>query len=171
MKPKGTDRHRTPGFQGWGRLHLCVITLLLPLFSHSFPARGVEAVWQADILLQVNAARAAAGLPALIWNNRLASAAAAHAADLQTCGRLSHDGCDGSDVVQRLQRVAYRYRAGAENIALCVCDAAGVVQLWLNSEGHRRNLLHAGVTELGADTRIDTGDARRALWVLVLGRE
>lgn len=146
-----------------------VLPLMLLLLAH--PAAAMEAVWQADILFQVNAARAATGLPALVWNNRLASAASAHAADLQACGKLSHDGCDGSDVVLRLQRAGYRHRIGAENLAVCVCDAAGAVQLWLNSEGHRRNLLLPGVTEMGADTRIDTGDPRRALWVLVLGRE
>lgn len=153
------------------RLYLAVAALLLLALPAPTSPRAMEAMWQADLLFHVNAVRTTHGLPPLIWNIRLAEAASAHAADLQPCNTLSHDGCDGSNLALRLQRVAYHYRAGAENIALCVCDAAETVRLWMTSEGHRRNLLHAGVTEMGADTRVDTGDIRRALWVLVLGRE
>lgn len=148
-----------------------MIALLLPLFGRIPQAAAMDEIWQSELLFHVNAMRAASSLPPLAWNARLAQAAIAHAADLQRCNRLSHDGCDGSNLVLRLQRVAYRYRAGAENIALCPCDVAEVVRLWMQSEGHRRNLLHAGVTEMGAETRVDPTELRRSLWVLVLGRE
>lgn len=131
----------------------------------------MEAVWQADILFQVNAARATHGLAALRWNARLAEAAAMHAADLQTCRKLAHEGCDGSDLPLRAQRAGYAFRRVSENLALCPCDAANVVQLWLDSDGHRRNLLDPNVSELGADTRADATDLRRQQWVLVMGRE
>ncbi|MFN4274806.1 MAG: CAP domain-containing protein [Ferrovibrio sp.] len=150
-------------------LFFCALLMLAPYFCRN--AAAMESEWRAEILHHVNAARAGAGLAPLTWNSRLADAATRHAADLQSCGKLAHDGCDGSNLPQRLDRVAYRYRAAAENLALCACDAAGVVQLWLGSEGHRRNLLNPAVTELGADTRVDITDPRRALWVLVLGRE
>lgn len=147
------------------------LAILLPLALQggNAAAQGI-ADWQANLLRVVNAARADARLPPLAWNTRLAAAAAQHAADLQRCGKLAHEGCDGSDLPQRLARASYQYRAAAENLALCACDADGAVSLWLGSEGHRRNLLNPNVTELGADTRIDTGDPRRTLWVLVLGR-
>ena len=48
---------------------------------------------------------------------------------------------------------------------------AGVVQAWLHSEGHRRNLLDPNVSEMGADTRADAADLRRQQWVLVMGRQ
>ncbi len=131
----------------------------------------MEAIWQSDILFQVNAARAAHGLPPLHWNARLAEAAAMHAADLQRCGKLAHDGCDGSDLRQRAARAGYAFRRISENLALCPCDAAAVVPLWLASEGHRRNLLDPNVTEMGVDTRIDAADLRRQQWVLVMGRQ
>lgn len=131
----------------------------------------MEAVWQADILFQVNAARATHGLAPLRWNARLAEAAAMHAADLQRCRKLAHDGCDGSDLPLRAQRAGYAFRRVSENLALCLCDAANVVQLWLDSDGHRRNLLDPNVSELGADTRADATDLRRQQWVLVMGRE
>lgn len=144
--------------------------LLLPLFGHN-PAIAMDAIWQSDILFQVNAARTAHGLAPLQWNARLADAAAAHAADLQRCGKLAHDGCDGNQLPQRATRAGYAFRRISENLALCPCDAAAVVPLWLNSEGHRRNLLDPNVTEMGADTRLDNADLRRQQWVLVMGRE
>lgn len=150
-------------------LFFCALLMLAPYFCRN--AAAMEAEWRAEILHHVNVARTNAGLAPLTWNSRLADAASWHAADLQRCGKLSHEGCDGSALPQRLDRAAYRYRAAAENLALCACDAVGVVRLWLDSEGHRRNLLNPGITELGADTRVDTTDPRRALWVLVLGRE
>lgn len=145
--------------------------LVLLLLSSLRPALAMEALWQADILFQVNAARAARSLPPLQWNPRLAAAAASHASDLQTCSKLAHDGCTGSTLPQRAEQAGYAYRRVAENLALCACDAADVVRLWLTSAGHRANLLDPNVTELGADTRVDAADLRRAQWVLVLGRE
>lgn len=128
-------------------------------------------MWKNDLLQQVNTVRASHGLPALQWSARLAQAAAAHVADLQRCGKVAHEGCDGSDPVQRIRRVGYQPRNAAENIGLCACDAAEVVRLWMQSDNHRRNILHPTVTEMGADTRIDPVDPRRALWVQVFGRE
>lgn len=147
------------------------MTLLLPLFGHIPASAAMEAIWQSDILFHVNAARAGQNLAPLQWNARLAAAAAVHAADLQVCRKLAHDGCDGSDLPLRTQRAGYAFRRVSENLALCPCDAADVVQLWLNSEGHRRNLLDPNVSEMGADTRVDAADLHRQQWVLVMGRQ
>lgn len=148
------------------------MALLLPLFGHIHAAAATDLLWQRDILFHVNAARAAQqGLAPLQWNARLAEAAKMHAADLQSCGKLAHDGCDGSDLPLRAQRAGYSFRRISENLALCPCDGAEVVQAWLGSEGHRRNLLDPNVSELGADTRADAGDLRRQQWVLVMGRQ
>jgi len=146
-----------------------MIALLLP--GLSAPLFAQDADWQRDILLQVNAARTAQGLAPLQWDTRLAAAATAHAIDIQSCRRLTHEGCDGSTLPQRAARAGYGFRRVSENLALCDCDAASVVQLWLGSDGHRRNLLDPDVRALGADTRIDAADLRRQQWVLVMGRE
>lgn len=150
------------------RLALTIL-LLLTLQGGNAVAQGI-ADWQSELLHAVNTARATHGLAPLAWSGRLAGAAAAHAADLQSCGRIAHEGCDGSDLARRLNRIGYGFRMAAENLAVCACDADGVVRLWLGSDGHRRNLLNPNVTEIGADTRADPTDLRRALWVLVLGR-
>ncbi|MCW0235217.1 MAG: CAP domain-containing protein [Ferrovibrio sp.] len=148
-----------------------VLLIAIALLGHAPSPQAMEAIWQADILFQVNAARAAQTLPPLHWNDRLAATAAAHAADLQRCRQLTHEGCDGNSLPQRAAQAGYAFRRISENLALCPCDAAGVVQLWLLSDGHRRNLLDPDVSELGADTRADAADLRRQQWVLVMGRE
>lgn len=159
------DRRGRRGIQA---LFFCGLLLLAPYFCRI--AAALDAAWDYEVLHHVNLARAAAGLAPLRWNDRLADAAANHAADLQTCGRLDHTGCDGSDLKLRLDRVGYAYRRAAENLALCMCPPAEAVALWLASDGHRANLLDPAVAELGAAMRPDTADARRQLWVLVLGR-
>ncbi|WP_298720810.1 CAP domain-containing protein [uncultured Ferrovibrio sp.] len=132
---------------------------------------AAETSWQNQLLAAVNATRATHNLALLRWSDRLAEAALAHAADLQTCGKLSHEGCDGGDLRRRLHQAGYRFRNAAENIALCLCDPSEVVRLWMNSEGHRRNLLDPSIVELGGSRLSDREDFRRDLWVLVLGRE
>jgi uncharacterized protein YkwD len=160
--------HRRHGWPARRLAAILLILLLLPVIGGA-RAASRDAPLPA-MLAAVNAARAGAGLPALYWDTRLAAAAAAHAADLQTCMQLSHSGCDGSDLALRLRRADYPYRFGAENLALCACDAAEAVRLWLGSEGHRRNLLAPAADALGAARLTDTGDPRRVLWVLVLGK-
>jgi len=156
-------------YRRWASSLICLFLLVFIGSPRNSAAAGRDAAPQA-ILAAVNAARATAGLPPLAWDSRLATAATRHARDLQRCGRLSHTGCNGSDLVGRLRDAGFAYRFGAENLALCACDAAEVVRLWLDSDGHRRNLLNPVATGLGADTRTDTEDPRRVLWVLVLGK-
>lgn len=125
--------------------------------------------WQADIVARVNAVRAAHGLAPLTWNRRLGAAADAHALDLYRAGRLSHEGRDGATMAERLRDVGYAYRAAAENLALCDCDAAEVVRRWMTSDGHRRNLLNPDLREMGAGVMDDPDKKGRVLWVLNLG--
>lgn len=141
--------------------------LLLALAHLGGAAAAMEADWANMLLFHVNEARQQHGAPPVRWNGQLAAAAGAHARDLLTCNILSHAGCDGSDLRQRLDRAGYAWRMAAENLALCACDAAQVVTLWMESEGHRRNLLNAEAEEIGAATLRDRGG--HDVWVLVFG--
>ncbi len=122
---------------------------------------------EADLLRAVNAERANHGLALLQADAQLRQAAQAHADDLPLCGRLSHDGCDDSDLRQRLRRASYAYAQAAENIALGTPDAAATLAAWLNSPGHRANLLRPDLREAGLGLGQLNG---QILWVLVLGR-
>jgi len=96
-----------------------------------------------------NARRAQYGLPALSVNGALTNAAQAHSADQAAVRRMSHAGTDGSDVSARLDRVGYAYSAWGENVAAGYGDAGGVMNGWMNSSGHRANILNGNYTQIG----------------------
>ncbi len=64
-------------------------------------------------------------------------------------GAISHTGPDGSTPGQRLTRCGYRWSAYGENLAAGYLDAEQVVNAWMNSPGHRRNILNRKVREIG----------------------
>jgi uncharacterized protein YkwD len=114
----------------------------------------------------VNAVRARAGLPAVQTSSRLASAAQRYACQLARSGTFAHRGPDGSDLRTRVSATGYPACRAAENLALGH-DAATVVPAWMDSRGHRRNLLDAEVQDVGLGVAVAGG---RPYIVLVLGR-
>ena len=144
------------------RRRLVITGLLLAGVAWACPAQADPA-----LLAAINAERQRAGLGRLQADAALDAAAAAHAADLARCGQLSHSGCDGSELPDRLRRAGYIYTFAAENIALGPEDAAATLAAWLDSPPHRANLLRAEPTEVGIGRALQDG---RPLWVLVLGK-
>lgn len=106
------------------------------------------------LLTAVNEARADAGLPGLrpLWV--LARPARAHSIHMSRTDSLDHDGADGRPFWVRLVAAGFpRNRWMGENLAMAPgCDLAAareVVQLWLDSPGHRANLLSQRFRHLG----------------------
>ena len=89
----------------------------------------------------VNQIRAASGLEPLAYNADLAAAARAHSADMLERNFFSHTNPDGADLAQRLREEGISFQSAGENIAVGYADPDDVVAGWLNSEGHRENLL------------------------------
>ena len=118
----------------------------------------------------VNFVREYHGLAPLALDIDLSRAAQNHAEELARRGELSHRGLDGSRLAARLRGVAYPYSLAAENLAAGPIEADGAVILWLDSPGHRRNLLLEGVTTIGVGyARAPSPEDRfRHYWVLVL---
>lgn len=130
---------------------------------------------QPDALLsRINQVRAQEALRPLTDRAELREAAQAHAQDIAGRGVLDHRGSDGSKLSDRLHRVHYDYSIAAENLADGTVDAAATVSLWMQSPGHRANLLLPDVREVGighvqiSDPRYPGGE--HDYWVLVLGR-
>jgi len=108
----------------------------------------------------LNRERRPLGLPDLLRNALLERAAAAHSADMAATGRLDHTGSDGSSFIDRYGRVGYQIAAlgpgnetGGEIIAggtSPMMTIEQVVQLWMNSPGHKQNILSGVFTEFGA---------------------
>ena len=146
------------------------------LISLALGASPVAAASPAETVLSaVNAARAKAGCQPLRMNARLTAAAKAHARAMAEQNFFGHAGKDGSKFSSRIKRQGYSYRTAAENIAAGHRTATQAVQGWLNSAGHRRNMLNCRMTETGiavvyqADDRPIKGNSSplRYYWVQV----
>jgi len=120
-----------------------------------------------DTLL--NAHRAQRGLGRLSSDARLNRAAAAHARDLAGHNRLGHTGSDGSSHIARAERAGYGPFV-AENVAAGQKSPAEVMQAWLSSSGHRRNMELSPASHYGFAHATAPGTKYRHFWVLVVGR-
>lgn len=98
----------------------------------------------------VNAERVKAGCGKLRNDSRLHKAARSYSALMAEKNFFSHTGPDGSSFVDRIAATGYpRNAAGAENIAYGYADAAAVMKGWMNSEGHRANILNCDLKAIG----------------------
>ena len=133
--------------------------------SASFDARG----WEAEILRLTNVERQANGLGTLSACPRLATAALAHTNRMLEGQFFAHnDPGTGSAVVDRIRATGYLDGAGAwrvaENIAMGYESAAATMTGWMNSPGHRANILTPDLTHLGVGVSIGIWDAWRGTY-------
>ncbi|MEN8919351.1 MAG: CAP domain-containing protein [Octadecabacter sp.] len=126
----------------------------LTMTQASLPSNGMAAM--------INQQRAANGLGPITENGRLSQAARAHAQDMVTNDYFSHRGLDGSDLSTRARAAGYNCVA-AENIAWGQSSEGEVMTAWMNSAGHRRNILLGDAREFGIGRVNDH-------WVMLLGR-
>ncbi|MDX6739792.1 CAP domain-containing protein [Actinocorallia sp. A-T 12471] len=100
------------------------------------------------VLALTNKARAKAGCKPLKANAKLARAARKHSKDMVVKNYFSHTSKDGRSPWDRIKAEGYKY-PGAENIAAGYPTAAAVVKGWMNSKGHRANILNCKLKALG----------------------
>ena len=120
------------------------------------------------LLVEVNRARREHGLPALRLAPRLDEAARRHTHYMADSGRFAHEGPNGESVADRVVAAGYAYRYVAENIAAGQGSANEVVVAWMNSPGHRANMLNPTVVEMGVGYTFRTDDPYHHYWTLVL---
>ncbi|CAL9350630.1 CAP domain-containing protein [Streptomyces sp. enrichment culture] len=103
----------------------------------------------AEVLALTNRERAGAGLPALAADGRLARAAQAHSTDMVARDFYAHTDPDGGQPWDRAAAAGATRRTVGENIACGQRSPAEVVEGWMNSPGHRANILKAEFTHVG----------------------
>ncbi|AQS71182.1 CAP domain-containing protein [Streptomyces pactum] len=103
----------------------------------------------AEVVGLTNRERTRAGLPALAVDTRLARAAQAHSADMVARDFYSHTDPDGGEPWDRAAAAGATRRTVGENIACGPRCPADVVEGWMNSPGHRANILKADFTHIG----------------------
>lgn len=100
-----------------------------------------------EVLKLINEARAEVGVDPLIMELGLEETAKQRAAELTVL--MEHRRPDGTDCWTATDGLGYPYRSIGENIAQGFLDAASVVEAWMNSEGHRANILNADFSHIG----------------------
>jgi len=116
--------------------------------SGGAPSTAGQSGSEAAVVSLTNAERAKAGCGALRVDQRLVTAAKRHSADMAANNYFSHTSQNGDSPWDRMAAAGYP-DAGAENIAKGYPTAAAVVKGWMNSPGHRANILNCGLRAIG----------------------
>lgn len=124
------------------------------------------------IFALVNIERSHHGLSPLTWNSQLATAAQNHSSSMANNDFLAHTGMDGSPW-DRISNAGYQYLSAAENIAGGYLNPDDVVDGWMNSLGHRNNILNPDLTQVGVGyyyLQNDTGNVNfNSYWTQTFG--
>ncbi|MEV0566171.1 CAP domain-containing protein [Dactylosporangium sp. NPDC050588] len=113
------------------------------------PAAPGNLSYEQQVLVIVNAERAKAGCKPLAYNAKLATAARKHSQDMAANDYFSHTSQDGTSFATRITNAGYKWSGAAENIAKGQKTPADVMNAWMNSSGHRANILNCGLKDLG----------------------
>ncbi|HEX5024980.1 MAG TPA: CAP domain-containing protein [Agriterribacter sp.] len=87
---------------------------------------------------------------ALAWNDQLAKAAYDHSKDMEVNNYFSHVSGNNETTGDRITAAGYNWRAYGENIALGQTTEQIVMNSWLNSEGHCKNIMNKSFKDIGA---------------------
>jgi len=109
----------------------------------------VETGASQQVLEITNAIRHRHGLSPLKWEQETANVAYGHSRDMEENAYFSHVSPTEGELGERLKKGGIVYSMAAENIAANYVDAIAAVEGWLNSEGHRVNMLNDEFTYLG----------------------
>lgn len=104
----------------------------------------------------LNADRNANGLPSLKVNTKLNSLADQYAQDMINRGYFSHYDPEGRSPFDRMQQAGITYRSAGENLAINTSVAAAE-RAFMNSSGHRANILNPSFTEVGIGVKYSPG--------------
>lgn len=103
---------------------------------------------QDQVVALTNAERQQAGCGPLSADASVTAAAQAHASDMSARAYFEHTTPEGVTFDQRIRNAGYS-RPGAENIARGATTAESVVEMWMNSPGHRANILNCDLDTIG----------------------
>lgn len=120
-----------------------------------------------EVIALTNAERAAARLAPLVPDPRLTAAAQAHSDDMVARDFYAHTSPEGRQPWDRAATAGAAHRGIGENIACGQRGPAEVVRGWMNSPGHRANILKPDFTHIGVGYA--TGSRAGTYWTQVFG--
>ncbi|WP_329285983.1 CAP domain-containing protein [Streptomyces sp. NBC_00691] len=118
-----------------------------------------------QVIALVNAERAKAGCGPLSANATLTRAAQGHSDDMAARDFFDHTNPDGAGPGERVTAAGYPWSTYGENIAMGQSSPAQVMESWMNSPGHRANILNCDFKEIGIGIHSQGGP----YWTQVFG--
>jgi uncharacterized protein YkwD len=128
---------------------LVPILLLSLLASVALAIEPSKEITAETVLAGMNDERAREGLPPLVMHDRLMQAAGDRMRDMEEGGWWNHQSPEGRSPFIWLSVRAYDYEYAGENLAAGFETASLLVQSWMESQGHRENILSDQYTECG----------------------
>ena len=110
---------------------------------------GVVRAYETEVIRLVNDIRVQYGLKALTENWELSRVARYNSQDMRDRGYFSHTSPTYGSPFDMMRAFGLSYRSAGENIAYGYRTPAAVVTAWMNSSGHRENILSAKYTQIG----------------------
>src|SRR5689334_22644408 len=84
-------------------------------------------------------------------------------------GFFSHTGLDGSSPFDRMRQAGYNFLSAGENVAYGYATPQAVMDAWMNSPGHRDNILQPLYTEIGIGVAVHGGTSGPIYWTQDFG--
>lgn len=125
-------------------------------------SEALELAFERQVFDLANAARVRFGLTPFEWDDAIAATAKKHSVDMAEHGYMAHTNLAGKSPFERMADDGIRYSAAAENVAAGYANAIFVHDGWMNSLGHRNNILSQNTTRLGVGAAF--GDSRYTLY-------
>ncbi|WP_435236884.1 CAP domain-containing protein [Psychromonas sp. PT13] len=104
------------------------------------------------------------------WNDALTLAAQSHSESMANFDYFDHTGIDDSTVGTRVTDQGYSWSYVSENIAAGQTTAQNVVDAWMGSDGHCKNIMSENVTEMGLACASNSGSTYNYYWTQVFAK-
>ncbi|WTW95615.1 CAP domain-containing protein [Streptomycetaceae bacterium NBC_01309] len=121
------------------------------------PGGSKADTYASEVVRLANVERAKNGCGPLSEDPELKAAALGHSQDMAAKDYFSHTGQDGRSAGDRITAAGYSWSTWGENIARGQQTPESVMEAWMNSPGHRANILNCNFKDLGVGVHIASG--------------
>lgn len=132
------------------------INLIYPGMKVNIPADSPEEAFEKEVVRLVNVERAKNGLQPLKENWELSRVARYKSMDMRDKGYFSHTSPTYGSPFDMMKSFGISYSTAGENIAMGQKTPADVMKGWMNSPGHRQNILSPSYTEIGVGYAVNS---------------
>lgn len=168
----GANNHHPHIFRTKAVLTFLTLILVIEGGLFLYIGRPIEinsqqaAVIANKLIAYTNEERVAENLSPLTRNSKLDIAAQKKAEDMIEKGYFAHFSPEGISPWHWINEAGYRYVIAGENLAIDFIDSKDVVNAWMNSPGHRKNIMKQKYTEIGMAVADGVFENRRTTFVV-----